>query len=154
MAAVAIPTVPELDFIQSGAQAVFIAATFFILVYVGLNRRWWKNLWAQMIVSLDACLWLLDLPTCLRLWFHWNLSSDAFAWYDGISVWTTALVILWRAIMIIYIQLTRERRAMEEADGEIRQGELAGPRAKHGAGWDDEPPAVRAPHSGGDGVGD
>lgn len=153
-----IPTVAELDFIQSGAQAVWFAATIFILVYVGLNRRWWKNVWAQMIVSLDACLWLIDLPTCLRLWFHFNLGDDVFAWYNGITVWTTALVILWRAAMIGYIQVTRERRAerqrLETGDGTMGQGELEGPGAQHGAGWDDGPSSVRPPHPAGNGVGD
>lgn len=153
-----VPTVGELDYIQSGAQAVWFAATFFILVYVGLNRRWWKNVWAQMIVSLDACLWMLDLPTCLRLWFHWNLGSDAFAWYDGTTVWLTALVILWRACMIIYIQFTRarrtERQRLEAGYGERPEREMAGPSAEHGTRWHDEPPTVRGTHPGGDGVGD
>lgn len=147
-------TVPELDYIQSGVQAVWFAATFFVLVYIALNKRWWKNVWAQMIVSLDACLWLLDLPNCLRLWFHFSLNNDFFAWYDGTSLWVTAAVIIWRGLMIIYIQLTRERRYREEQDAQVSRGELEGPGSKHGAGWDDSSPAVRPTHSGGNGGGD
>ena len=149
-------TVAELDYIQSGVQSVFFAATIFVVVYVALNRRWWKNIWAQMLVTVDMCLWLVDLPNCLRLWFHFNLNNSVFAVYDGTSLWITALVIVWRAGMIAWIQLTRIRRARLEGreSYEIRQGPMERSSTKHGAGWDDGPQAVRDAHPGGNGGGD
>jgi hypothetical protein len=147
--------VSEIDFIQSGVQAVWFSATLFIMVYVLMNRRWWKNIWAQMIVSLDACLWLVDLPNCLRLWFHFSITSSWFAWYSGVTLWVTALVITWRAAMIIYIQLTRktrtERLELGVTHGEVSESKLERAGTQYGAGWDDRPSTVRPPYPGGDG---
>lgn len=158
MAAIPVIPVSELDFTQSGVQAVWFAATFFIIVYVGLNQRWWKNIWAQMIVSLDLCLWLVDLPNCLRLWFHFNFTASWFAWYSGSTLWVTASVIVWRALMIIYIQVSRktrtERLELGAKHGEVSEGKLERAGTQYGAGWDDKPSTVRPPYPGGDGDGD
>jgi hypothetical protein len=146
-------TVVQLDTIQSGAQAILISSTVLLVTYYALNRRWLKNIWARMFISLDVGLWLVDLPTCLRLWFHLNLNNTFFAWYDMITVWLVVAIIVWRIGAIIWIQLTRERRhrEQEEHDGTIRTSPLEGPGTKHGAGGDDQPSAVRPAHPGGNG---
>lgn len=145
-------TVIEFDLISAGGQAVWFAATLLFIVYVGLNRRWWKNIWAKMFVSLDIALWFLDLPNCLHQWFGLNLQNDFYAWYDVITVWGVVFTILWRAAMIIYIQLTREtrEREWELQDGQVSRSEVEGRRSERSVGGDDIPPAVCSSHPGGE----
>jgi len=145
-------TVAQLDAVQSGAQAILISSNVLLITYYALNKNWF-NIWAKMFVSMDIGLGLIDLPTCLRLWFHLNLNNPFFAWYDIFTVWLVEAIIVWRIGAIIWIQFTRERRhqEQEERDAAIRAGSLEGPSAKHGTGWDDQSPAVRPSRSGGDG---
>jgi hypothetical protein len=151
----AAPTVVELDAIQAGSQVIWFAATTLFVVYWSMNKRWWKSIWAKMFISLDIALWFVDLPNCLHQWFHFSLQNTFFAYYDILTVWGVALTIFWRAGMIVYIQLTRERREAEweEEDGEIPGSNLQGSGAESGVGRYEESSTLRASHPGGDGGG-
>lgn len=141
-------TVAQLDTIQSGAQAIMISSSVLLITYYTLNRRWLKSIWARMFISMDVGLWILDLPTCLRLWFHFNITNNFFAWYDAVSVWLVVAIIVWRTAAIIWIQFTRERRHREQVDhGDMPQGSVSGTSAEHGFRGDEEPPTLRTPHS-------
>lgn len=140
------------DLIQAGVQEVLFAALLVIIVYWGLNRRWLKNVWARMFISLDVCLIVIDLPNCLHLWTGLNITNTFFAWYDVISVQWTVLTLLWRAGRIVQIQLTRAQRETEweQEDGEISRRNVEGTSPEHGDGRHDLSPPVRDAHPGGD----
>lgn len=140
------------DLIQAGVQEILFAALLVILVYWGLNRRWLKNVWARMFVSMDFCLIVVDLPSCLHLWTGLNITNSFFAWYDVISVQLTVATLIWRAAKIVQIQLTRDQREREWElqDATVLQGSLEGPGSEHGVGGHDLAPPVRDAYPGGD----
>ena len=99
----------KLSFFQH-VQTVETIVTFctsiaFIAIYT-LLAPWWQSMIGRSIVALDAALSLTLLPSVIHhLFGATSAESTFFAWFTLTAFAMVPCVIVWRAVILIRIQL-------------------------------------------------
>ena len=104
-------------------KIILIADVISIVAFVADYTRlapWWRNPVGRTIVTKDALLVLVLIPSILSMFFTFNrLSSHIAAWVDVVLLGSMAPVMLWRIVVWRRVQAGKadEPPAGGEAEG-------------------------------------
>lgn len=110
--------------VQAGEViATFICSLLFIVLY-SVVAPWWRYPLGRNLVAFDAALSLTLLPSVVHHTFGVSSALSApFAWFTLVSFATVPCVIVWRAVIMLRMQLGQHQdpqgsAAPESADSQ------------------------------------
>jgi hypothetical protein len=104
-----LPSQAVTTFGEIATLSAFFACVLFVIVYTAV-APWWRTPMGRNIVSLDLVTALALLPSAL----HWIFSitvyfSEWYAWFSYSAVGLVPVVIAWRAVILVRLQLRAAR---------------------------------------------
>jgi hypothetical protein len=98
---------------QVATLVAFFANAFFVVVYAA-TAAWWRTPLGWNIMGLEVALTLALLPATLHYLFGVSVATnDAFGWLVVAMLAAVAVIVGWRTIILLRLQLHAKEKESE-----------------------------------------